>query len=177
VDEIDGMLARIKFQESTFGCWFETMVDYSSYLLIFAGMTAGGYRRGEWMYLPLGASLLLGSLLAFIVISIQRRLAAPPERPNEYSRRYLAALDRDSANPISLAIRHLQFLTKKGVLIHYILLFAVLGALPAVLCLSAVGANVAWMVTIYFNRRLFSSQRRARKERIPNVAAPVEVVK
>jgi phosphatidylglycerophosphate synthase len=177
VDEIDGMLARVTFQESAFGCWLETMVDYSSYLLIFAGMAAGGYRNGGWIYLPLGASLLLGSVLAFVVISFQRRLAAPPERPNEYSGRYLAALDRDSANPISFAVRHLQFLTKKGVLMHYILLFAVLGALPALLFLSAAGANIAWIVTIYFNRRLFSPDRRRRGARIPGEAAPVEVDK
>jgi phosphatidylglycerophosphate synthase len=154
-DEIDGMLARLKFQESAFGCWFETIVDYTTYLLVFAGMTVGGYRRGGTVYLALGAALLFGSVLSFFAISVQRKLVAPPGRPNEYSQRYLAALERDAANPISRAARQLQFLLKKGVLVHYVLLFAVLDLLPALLSLGAFGANAAWMATLYFNKRLF----------------------
>lgn len=42
-DEMDGMLARLKLQASAFGCWLETAVDYTTYLLVFAGMTIGGY--------------------------------------------------------------------------------------------------------------------------------------
>ncbi len=45
-DEIDGMLARLTFQESAFGCWLETMVDYATYLIVFAGMTVGRVRAG-----------------------------------------------------------------------------------------------------------------------------------
>jgi hypothetical protein len=122
-------------------------------------MAMGGYRRGGWVYLAIGAALLFGCVLSFAVISVQRKLAAPVERPNEYSRLYLEALDRDARNPISRFIRQMQFLTKKGVLIHYMLVFAIVGVLPVVLFLCAVGANIAWMVTIYFNRRLFSSKR------------------
>lgn len=177
LDEIDGMLARLKFQESPFGCWLETMADYSSYLLIFTGMTVGGYRTGGSLYLATGSALVVGSLLSFVVISIQRRLAAPADRPNEYSKRYLAALDRDAANPVSRIVRQLQFLTKKGVLIHYLLVFAALGALPVVLFLAAFGANVAWIVTIYFNRRLFSSSRRWRGDGVSNLPPHVEVEK
>jgi phosphatidylglycerophosphate synthase len=176
-DEIDGMLARLKFQESAFGCWLETMADYSSYLLIFAGMTMGGYRRGGWVYVVMGAALLSGSVLSFVVISIQRKLAAPAGKPNEYARRYLAALDRDAGNPVSRIVRQLQFLTKKGVLIHYLLLFAILGVLPLAMFLSAVGANIAWMVTIYFNRRLFSPGRLLRVDAVSRDERPVEVEK
>ena len=176
-DEIDGMLARLKFLESPFGCWLETMADYSSYLLIFAGMTVGGYRHGGGVYLAAGGALLFGCVLSFAVISIQRKLAAPSDRPNEYSRLYLEALDRDASNPVSRIVRQLQFLTKKGVLIHYLLVFAILGALPLVLFLCTVGANVAWMVTIYFNRRLFSSNRRRTSHLKSTSATRVEVAK
>lgn len=176
-DEIDGMLARLKFQESAFGCWLETGVDYTTYLLVFAGMTIGGYRRDGVVYLLLGAALLFGSVLSFIVISVQRKLAAPPGRPNEYSQRYLAALDRDAGNPISRAVRQLQFLTKKGVLVHYLLLFAVLGLLPLFLFLAAFGANVAWMVTIYFNRRLFLPRPSGRTKTASRRVLPAEVEK
>jgi len=176
-DEIDGMLARLRFQESAFGCWLETIVDYATYLLVFAGMTVGGYRRGGTVYLALGAALLFGSVLSFFAISVQRKLAAPAGRPNEYSQRYLAALERDVGNPISRAARQLQFLLKKGVLVHYVLLFAVLDLLPVLLFLGAFGANAAWMATLYFNKRLFLPDRGTSQRLAHGRPAPAEVEK
>ena len=35
-DEMDGMLARIKFRESAFGTWLEGFVDNGTYLVVFA---------------------------------------------------------------------------------------------------------------------------------------------
>lgn len=169
-DEIDGMLARLKFQESPFGCWLETMVDYATYVLAFAGMMVGGYRRDGEVYLVLGAALLFGSILAFIVISMQRKLAAPAGAPNEYYQNFLKSLDGDARNPLSVAIRKLHFLTRKGVLIHYVLLFSVLGWLPLFLILAAFGANVTWVVTIYFNRRLYFQGASDRSEPSPALA-------
>jgi hypothetical protein len=37
LDEVDGMLARVRFSESVFGTWFEGSVDNLSYLLLFVG--------------------------------------------------------------------------------------------------------------------------------------------
>lgn len=164
-DEIDGMLARVKFQESSFGCWLETFVDYATYLLAFAGMTAGCYSRGGPVYVALGAAILFGCLLSFFVISMQRKVATPT-KPSEYYQNHLKALDRDAeGNLISKLARNLHFLVRKGVLVHYILLFAVLNLIPVVLFLTAMGANAAWMVTVYLNRRLYlpnnSNQRLA----------------
>ncbi|HOQ46744.1 MAG TPA: CDP-alcohol phosphatidyltransferase family protein [Bryobacteraceae bacterium] len=161
-DEMDGMLARLKFRASAVGCWLETAVDYTTYLILFAGLTAGGYRRGNEVYLLLGAVLVGGSVLSFLVISRQRRLATPSDAPNEFGRRYLAALEQDSANPVSRVVRQIQFLTKKSVLIHYLLLFALLDLLPLFMALAAFGANAAWIVSLYLNRRLFLTARTRR---------------
>jgi len=176
-DEIDGMLARLKFQESPFGCWLETMVDYATYLLVFAGMTVGGYRQGGALYLVLGLVLAFGLVVSFIAISTQRKLAAPPDKPNEYSRRYLTALEQDRGNLISRLVRQLQFLTKKGVLVHYLLLFAVLNLLQVVMFIAAFGANVAWIVTVYLNRRLFLSNKPTSRHLVERHAVPAEVEK
>lgn len=154
-DEMDGMLARLKFRESAFGCWLETAVDYTTYLLLFAGIAAGGYRRGNEAYLPLGVALLCGSVLSFLLISRQRRLATTANKPGEFGRCYLVALERDSANPVSRVVRKIQFLTKKSVLIHYVLLFALFDLLSLFMALAVFGANAAWIVSLYLNRRLF----------------------
>jgi hypothetical protein len=48
---------------------------------------------------------------------------------------------------------------KKGVAIHYLLIFTALGALPLLLRLAAFGANLTWIVALYFNRRFFRGAR------------------
>jgi len=38
LDGCDGEVARLKLQESAFGCWLETVCDYLFYLILFVGM-------------------------------------------------------------------------------------------------------------------------------------------
>jgi len=40
--------------------------------------------------------------------------------------------------------------------IHYIVLFTVMGALPLLFLLATFGAHLTWILTLYFNRRFFS---------------------
>ena len=44
-DEMDGMMARIKFRESAFGTWFEGFVDNVTYLAVFVGIIVGLHRQ------------------------------------------------------------------------------------------------------------------------------------
>jgi hypothetical protein len=41
-------------------------------------------------------------------------------------------------------------------MIHYIVIFTLVGALPVVFVLATVGAHLTWILTLYFNRRFFS---------------------
>ena len=59
----DGEVARLKLQESAFGCLLETVCDYLFYLFLFVGMTLGLWRSsGYRMYLICGGLLLFGQL-------------------------------------------------------------------------------------------------------------------
>ncbi|MBI4484363.1 MAG: CDP-alcohol phosphatidyltransferase family protein [Acidobacteria bacterium] len=52
LDHCDGSVARIKHQESAFGCWLETACDYGFYLSIATGWTLGLHRQtGNPVYL------------------------------------------------------------------------------------------------------------------------------
>jgi uncharacterized protein (TIRG00374 family) len=44
LDGCDGEVARLKYQESAFGCWLETVGDYTYYFAIFIGITVGAVR-------------------------------------------------------------------------------------------------------------------------------------
>jgi phosphatidylglycerophosphate synthase len=159
-DEVDGMLARITFRESVFGTWFEGLVDEATYLIVFSGITAGLYRErgsGELIY---GYLLIIGCVLSVAVTRLQRKLATAPDRPHEYAGRLYHLLESDSRNVVSRVARQIQVFIKKGVAIHYIFIFTVLGGLPLLLRLAALGANLTWTLSLYFNWRFFRRPKR-----------------
>jgi phosphatidylglycerophosphate synthase len=151
-DEIDGMLARLTFRESAFGCWLETFVDYASYILLFAGMTIGLYRQGGAPWLALGGLLLIGTLLSFFVVSHQRKLATDPDKPNEYLRRIHRRLEADSGDFFSRFGRHTEFVMRKAAFGYWVLIFSLLGGLKVFFLMAAFGSNIVWPVALSFNR-------------------------
>ena len=153
-DEADGMLARIEFRESVFGTWFEGLVDEATYLAVFGGITLGLCRERGPRELTYGCLLLIGCAFSIVVTRLQRKLATSPDRPHEYAGRLNRLLETDS-NLVSRIARQLQMFVKKGVVVHYLLIFTVLGGLPLLLRLAALGANLTWTVALYFNRRYF----------------------
>jgi phosphatidylglycerophosphate synthase len=155
-DEMDGMVARIKFAESPRGTWLEGFADGLSYLLLFGGITIGlSHRYGRpatWM----GLFLLVGAILSLVATSLQRRRATTADRPNEYLGRMYQLLDKDSGNWISRVVRQLQAFVRRGILVHYVVIFTLIGALPLLFTLATLGANMTWILTLYFNRRFFA---------------------
>jgi phosphatidylglycerophosphate synthase len=154
-DEMDGMIARIKFRESAWGTWFEGFVDNLTYLALFTGITAGLHRQyGSWP-VTVGISLIVGTILSIVVIAMQRKIATNRERPHEYAGRMNQLMDADSSNPISRVVKEIHIFVRKGVMVHYLVIFTVLGGLPLFLSLAALGSNLTWILALYFNRRFF----------------------
>jgi phosphatidylglycerophosphate synthase len=154
-DEMDGMLARIKFRESAFGTWLEGFVDNITYLIVFAGITIGLHRQyGSWP-LKYGIALIIGCVLSVIVIGIQPKLSTAPDRPHEYVGKMNQLLEADSSNLLSLIVRQIHVFVKKGVLVHYVLIFTLMGGLPLFLWLATIGSNLTWILGLYFTRRFF----------------------
>ena len=126
-----------------------------SYLLLFGGITIGLSRHYGRTAVLMGIALLIGSVLALIATSLQRRRATTPDRPNEYLGRFYQLLEKDSGNWISRVVRQVQAFQRRGILIHYIVLFTLIGALPLVFVLATLGAHLTWILTLYFNHRFF----------------------
>jgi phosphatidylglycerophosphate synthase len=160
-DEMDGMLARVKFMESPRGTWLEGFADGLSYVLLFAAITIGlSWHYGK-VAVVMGIALLAGTILALIVTSLGRRRATAPDLPNEYLGRFYRLLETDSANWISRVVRQVQAFQKRGVMIHYIVLFTVFGGLPLLFLLATIGAQFTWILALYFNRRFFAVKANA----------------
>jgi phosphatidylglycerophosphate synthase len=154
LDEVDGMLARVRFSESVFGTWFEGSIDNLSYLLLFGGVTVGLYRQRGPQEVLLGELALMGAVLSIAIISWQRGRLTHAKRPNEYCAKMYRLLEEDRGNWLSRIARRIEFLLKKGVFIHYVLLFTALGLLPVLLRLAAFASNLTWILALYFSFRL-----------------------
>lgn len=154
-DEMDGMLARIRFADSAFGTWFEGLADGLSYLLLFGGITAGLYQRyGQAGVIP-GMALLCGTVMSLVVLFLQRKRATHPDRPHEHLGKFYTLLERDSSNLVSRVVRQIQPFQKRGVLIHYVVLFTVCGGLQVLFYLAILGSHLTWSLALYFNGRFY----------------------
>src|SRR5262249_29205613 len=144
--------------ESPRGTWLEGFADGLSYLLLFAAITIGLRRHYGKIAVFMGVALLVGAILALIVTSLGRSRATTPDRPNEYLGRFYRLLENDSANWISRVVRQVQAFEKRGVVIHYVLIFTVIGALPLLFFLATLGAHLTWILALYFNQRFFATK-------------------
>jgi phosphatidylglycerophosphate synthase len=163
IDEMDGMLARLTFRESAFGTWFEGFVDNATYLLLFSGITAGLYRQYGKDELIWGIALIAGCALSVFVVAIQRKAVTSPGRPHEYSVRMNRLMENDSSL-ISRVARQIHIFIKKGVAVHYVLTFTVLGGLTLFLRIAAISANLTWIVATYLAWRFARHSRIASPE-------------
>jgi phosphatidylglycerophosphate synthase len=157
-DDMDGMLARLKFRESAFGTWFEGFVDNATYLLLFGGITVGLYHQRGSRELLWGIALITGCVLSVVVVALSRKRGTAADRPHEWAGRMDTLLKKDSTL-ISRSARQLSLFIRKGVAIHYILLFTVLGGLPLFLRLAALGANLTWTLGLYFTDKFFRKSK------------------
>ena len=149
LDGCDGEVARLKLQASDFGCWLDTVCDYLYYIFIFVGMTVGLVRStGKTSYLTWGGMLLLGAIATFVMASIGRKRLSG-QRPEQYLAEWHKKAESQMSNPLAYIGRHLEFIIRRCFLPYALLAFAVLNLTWIPICVGAVGANLAWIISAY----------------------------
>jgi hypothetical protein len=149
LDGSDGEVARLKLQESAFGCWLETICDYLFYLFLFVGMTIGLWRSsGARMYPVCGGLLLFGAIASFLATGWQRhRLAG--ERPEQMLKIWQTEAEGRSSNPLLYFGRHTEFIIRRCFFPYAMLVFALFNIMNVAFVLSAIGANLVWPIALY----------------------------
>jgi len=147
LDGCDGEVARLKMQESAFGCWLETICDYLYYVFLFAGMMIGLLGRGP-IYFVWGAVLLFGAVASFLTTALQRRRMTGA-RPDQYLSLWKAQASRRSSNPFLYLGRHTEFLIKRCCMPYLVLACALFGATYMAFIGAAVGSNIVWPIVLY----------------------------
>ena len=149
LDGCDGEVARLKMQESAFGCWLETICDNLYYLFIFSGLTIGLVRSsGNRSYLVWGALLFVGAAASTLVTGLQRHQMSS-DRPEQYLLHWHKRADARSSNPLLYLGRHTEFIIRRCFLPYVILFFALFGIMNWFLIGATVGSNIVWIVALY----------------------------
>ena len=149
LDGCDGEVARLKLQESAFGCWLETICDNLYYLFIFGGLTIGLVRTsGNRSYLVWGGVLVFGAIASFLTTGLQRHQLASAH-PEQYLKIWHSKADNRSSNPFLYLGRHTEFIIRRCFLPYVFLFFALFNIMNWLLIGATVGANVVWMIALY----------------------------
>jgi phosphatidylglycerophosphate synthase/uncharacterized membrane protein YbhN (UPF0104 family) len=157
LDGCDGEIARLKYQESALGCWIETFGDYSYYVAIFVGLTVGAVRLTGWpVFYWLGAIALAGTLVAFaFLIYLRSRITAgQPEKLHAIAK----ARFKSEPSWWSRIVWRISFVATRSAMPYGIFALSVVGLLPLVVGLAAIGANTYWISLVLKLRHLLGER-------------------
>jgi len=115
-------------------------------------MTIGLVRSsGTRSYLVWGGLLLFGAVMSFFVTGLQRhRLTAG--RPEQLLTIWQTQAASRRSNPFLYVGRHTEFIVRRCFLPYALLFFALFNITQVAFILSAVGANVVWLIALYSHR-------------------------
>ena len=148
LDGCDGEVARLKLQASEFGCWLDTICDYTYYVITFAGIIVGVARNaGDPKIIGCGIAIFAGALLTFISASIGRKRMSG-KRPEQYLQVWQKHAESRSAGLLLRMGRQTEFIVRRCFLPYFLLVLAVLNLMHALVYMAAFGANVAWIVSL-----------------------------
>jgi phosphatidylglycerophosphate synthase len=149
LDGCDGEIARLKLQASDFGTWLETFCDYLYYLFMFAGMAIGLARSKEDpVYLTWGGVLFFGAIITFFTASLSRKGLAG-KHPEQFLAVWQKKAESRISNPLLYVGRYTEFIIRRCFLPYAILAFSLANLTRVALYMSAVGANLAWIISLY----------------------------
>jgi phosphatidylglycerophosphate synthase len=150
LDGCDGEVARVKFQATEFGAWFEMVCDYLYYVAMFLGMGIGIARyTGNPVWNWVGAGSVLGTLLSFVLIARLKKRYARQASSADFGHAFQSKVGSRRSNPIHFFSRHVGFLLTRAALPYFIVIFTVLNIAPWCMGMILLGANLAWSLTLF----------------------------
>ena len=148
LDGCDGEVARLKLQVSDFGCWMDSICDYLYYIVTFAGITIGLMRsKGDPSLAGWSIAVFAGALMTFIVAGIGRKRMAG-NRPEQYLQVWQKNAEQRSSGLLVRMARHTEFIVRRCFLPYLLLVLAIFNLTEAFIYMAALGANVAWIVSL-----------------------------
>ncbi|MCC7009783.1 MAG: CDP-alcohol phosphatidyltransferase family protein [Acidobacteria bacterium] len=146
LDCSDGEVARLSVRDSDFGAWFETVVDYATYVLLLAALAiAVRTDTGRSVFETAAFVAAIGSLVvAVVTLYLRHRVAAAD--PGRFDDSSAAALT--SAGAVQRFARWGRQWIKRSTIAHLVVVLAIVNQLKALLVLWAFGATLGGVIII-----------------------------
>ncbi len=174
LDGNDGEIARMKMLTSDFGCWFDTVCDYLYYLVVFTCMPVGLMRStGNSSFIGWGIAIIAGAILTFATTLFERKRLTHGH-PEQYLATWQKKSEMRSAGLLVNIGRYTEFIVRRCFLPYLILLLALLNLTQVTVYMAAIGANVAWIISLR-SMVVFSRKRPEEDESIPSDAFRDEI--
>jgi phosphatidylglycerophosphate synthase len=146
LDCSDGEVARLAVRDSDFGAWIETMVDYTTYVLLLGGLTlAVRDEPGHGAFEAAALIAAIGSMVVAAVATYLRHRVAYSD-PGQFDDSSAKALK--SAGRIHRFARWGRQWIKRSTIAHLVVALALINQLNVLLFLWAFGAAVASIVIV-----------------------------
>jgi phosphatidylglycerophosphate synthase len=142
----DGEVARARFGDSRFGAWLETVTDYLSYFVILGGLVWGHVRVEGFCRHATAA--LIASVASLAIVSIVAYLRARTAAANPGAFDDALAAELQGGTPLQRFAGWARQLIKRSFLAHLILFQALIGQLPALIVIWALGSVGALVVVL-----------------------------
>jgi hypothetical protein len=110
---------------------------------------------GNLAYIWMGVAILCGTLISLLITSYGR--SNKVANASLYATETLKRIDANPQNQVLWLGRKVYFIARRPALPYYLLLFTVIGLVPFVLFMMALGTNLFWLYHVYTNK-LFSPQ-------------------
>ena len=150
LDNCDGEIARSKNLKSVFGGWFDMTADVMVDVALFSGITLGLLRaKVQGPFLPLGLLCILGSLINFLIVVLQKIKGFGPA---VYDQKHPAGTHRKNIfYQIIDALR-------EGDSSWFVMLFIFFNQTKYLLWFASIYIQVLWFSALFLNFKwIFSS--------------------
>jgi len=157
LDCSDGEVARAKLADSRFGAWLETATDYLSYFVVMGGIIRGDMLLEGFCHHAQAAIVAVPATFAIVALVGYQRAQVASANPGAFDDALAAQLGRGSGvQRFSVWGRQL---IKRSFLAHPLLFQAVIGFMPALLEIWAMGAVGALVLVITIHTYLVNHVR------------------
>ena len=146
LDCSDGEVARATVSDSKFGAWLETLTDYLSYFVVLGGIVWGDVRFEGFCKHAVSALVAAAASLSIVFLVGYLRARVASDNPGAFDDALAAELSGGNAMQ-RFAVWGRQ-LIKRAFFTHLILLQAVIGELPALTEIWAIGAVAALFIVV-----------------------------
>ena len=157
LDCSDGEVARAKVADSRFGAWLETATDYVSYFAVMGGIIWGDVVVEGYCRHAQAALVAVPATVAIVALVGYQRAQVASANPGAFDDALAAQLGEGTGvQRFSVWGRQL---IKRSFLAHLILFQAVIGFLPALLEIWAMGALAALALVLAIHTHLVNNVR------------------